>query len=135
MSSTEQTQTQKLLLSKLQDLMRSGRRDGIAVNRLPDELDEVQQATEREFALLTIERDSNLSEQIHVALQRLQRGEYGTCIGCGDKIGPRRLKAVPWTSMCLTCQTDSEAGQRSTGPLARLGSQNPPTRDASDEVR
>ena len=57
MSSTEQTQTQKLLLSKLQDLMRSGRRDGIAVNRLPDELDEVQQATEREFALLTIERD------------------------------------------------------------------------------
>ena len=54
--------------------MRSGRRDGIAVNRLPDELDEVQQATEREFALLTIERDSNLSEQIRVALQRLQRG-------------------------------------------------------------
>jgi hypothetical protein len=42
---------------------------------------------------------------------------------------------VPWTSMCLTCQTDSEAGQHSTGPLAGLGSQDPLTGDVSDEVR
>jgi hypothetical protein len=37
--------------------------------------------------------------------------------------------------MCLTCQTDSEAGQRTIGPLARPGSQDPLTRDTSDEVR
>ena len=95
MSSTEQTQTQKLLLSKLQDLMRSGRRDVIAVNRLPDELDEVQQATERELAFWTNERHSNLSEQIRLALQRLENGEYGKCIGCGKNIGSRRLKRCP----------------------------------------
>ena len=112
MSSTERTQTQRLLVSKLRELMRRDLRDGIAIDRAPDELDEVQQATERELALLTIERHSNLSEQIRLALQRLESGEYGKCIDCGNKIGSRRLKAVPWASTCLTCQEDSEAAQR-----------------------
>ena len=85
MSSTERTQTERLLVSKLRELTRRGLRDGIAIDRAPDELDEVQQATERELALLTIERTFNLSEQIRLALQRLQDGEYGKCIGCGNK--------------------------------------------------
>ena len=138
MSSTERTQTERLLLSKLRELTPRSLRDGIPIDRAPDELDEVQQATERELALLTIERHSNLSEQIRLALQRLERGEYGKCIGCGNHIGSRRLKAVPWTSMCLTCQGDSEAAQRTAGPFARLGAQDhlreKNGRDAYDEV-
>ena len=113
MSSAERTQTERVLLSKLRELARPGLRDGIAIDRAPDELDEVQQATERELVFLALERHSNLSEQIRLALQRLECGEYGKCLDCGNKIGSRRLKAVPWASTCLTCQENAEAAHDS----------------------
>ena len=58
MSSTERTQTERLLVSMLRELTRRDLRDDIAIDRAPDELDGVQHATERELALLTIERHS-----------------------------------------------------------------------------
>jgi DnaK suppressor protein len=99
---------ERILVSKLRELDTRGLREGIAVHRAPDEMDEVQQAAERELALLTVERQASLSQQIRLALLRLERGEYGKCVACGDRIGSRRLKAVPWAGMCLTCQESIE---------------------------
>jgi len=119
MSSAEQIVAKQRLLAKLQELSWQFRRDGIAIDRAPDELDEVQQASEQELALAAIERDVALANQVRLALQRLERGEYGKCIRCNKRIGSRRLKAVPWASMCLTCQGDVEAEQQRTVPMAR----------------
>lgn len=114
MSRIERSQTEKLLRAKLRELSRHDQRDGIAINRAPDELDEVQQANDRELALLDIERREGLAQQIRLALQRLATGEYKTCACCGKKIGSRRLVAVPWTSMCLGCQTSAELAPADT---------------------
>lgn len=42
--------------------------------------------------------------RIEAALERLERGEYGICEECGEAISPRRLEAIPWASLCVSCQ-------------------------------
>ena len=46
---------------------------------------------------------------IDAALARLDDGQYGLCVDCGEPVDPARLKARPWASRCLTCQRLAEA--------------------------
>ena len=41
--------------------------------------------------------------QINDALDRLQRGTYGTCVVCNEVIPFARLEFVPETKACVTC--------------------------------
>ncbi len=41
--------------------------------------------------------------RIEAALGRLDDGEYGYCVKCGDEIGVRRLKLDPATPQCTSC--------------------------------
>ena len=45
------------------------------------------------------------------ALRRIQMGEYGICLECGETISLKRLKAVPWTEFCVSCQEQRAAGE------------------------
>ncbi len=49
--------------------------------------------------------DVNLLEiaQIKAAFERLELGTFGTCAKCGEPIGERRLKAIPYASTCINC--------------------------------
>ena len=42
--------------------------------------------------------------QIQEALDRLQLGDFGTCLSCTETIPPKRLDAVPWAKYCVKCQ-------------------------------
>jgi len=42
------------------------------------------------------------------AISRIDKGEYGLCEVCGEPIGEERLKAIPFSSMCIKCA--SQAG-------------------------
>jgi DnaK suppressor protein len=44
---------------------------------------------------------------IEEALDRLDSGDYGTCLSCEQPIPPKRLHAVSWARYCVRCQ---EAG-------------------------
>ena len=46
-------------------------------------------------------------EQIRHAIDRIDRGEYGECEVCGETINPERLRAVPFTKMCIKCASQS----------------------------
>ncbi len=46
--------------------------------------------------------------QIEVALEVIDKGEYGNCRSCEEPIGYRRLKARPETPFCLECQDARE---------------------------
>ena len=116
MSNAEQNAAKERLLTMLHGLARRDWRDGIAVDRVPDELDQVQLAGDRELELAALERNVTLANQLRLALQRLEHGGYGKCLRCNQRIGSRRLKAVPWASMCLTCQGHAEAEQQETLP-------------------
>lgn len=44
------------------------------------------------------------------ALSRIEEGEYGECLGCGEEIDPRRLEAHPEAPFCIECQGRRESG-------------------------
>src|SRR5579863_3434191 len=79
-------------------------RDGIAIQKSPDALDEVQHATERELAIRSLDRDSNLLRSVRAALRRNDDGSFGVCLHCEEEINAKRLAAVPWTPFCIQCQ-------------------------------
>ena len=37
------------------------------------------------------------------ALERIDSGTYGLCIGCGMPIPEERLQVVPWAALCVPC--------------------------------
>jgi len=49
--------------------------------------------------------DAGLREmqEIRVALRRIDAGTYGMCTSCGEMIPEARLKALPYTSLCIDC--------------------------------
>ena len=79
-------------------------REGIAIEKTPDALDEVQHAAERELAIRNLDRESNLLRNVRGALARIDEGTYGVCLHCEEDINPKRLNAVPWAPYCITCQ-------------------------------
>lgn len=40
---------------------------------------------------------------IEAALGRMEAGEYGICVNCGEEISPARLDAVPHAARCRHC--------------------------------
>ena len=38
------------------------------------------------------------------ALDRLDAGDYGICLGCDEPIAEKRLRALPWARYCVACQ-------------------------------
>lgn len=42
------------------------------------------------------------------ALEKMDKGTYGICEQCGDAIDPARLKALPYATLCMSCQARAE---------------------------
>ena len=66
-----------------------------------------------EFALSLVSNEQDVLYEIEEALKRIEEGSYGDCLDCGKKINAQRLKAVPYTSFCVTCQEKKESGRES----------------------
>jgi DnaK suppressor protein len=87
-------------------------REALAIETSADELDRIQYAQERDFAVEALNRDSVRLREIRAALERLDRGSFGICLNCEEQIASKRLAAVPWTPLCIACQ---EAADRIAG--------------------
>ena len=122
MTRTELNKFRAILNAKHAELARTlGRRDGITIERTPDALDEVQLAAERELTTRGLERGSNLLRNVRAALERIGEGAYGTCLECEEEIGQKRLQAVPWATLCITCQERADGSpQPSFGSWERF---------------
>jgi DnaK suppressor protein len=83
-------------------------RDGIAIEKSADQMDEIQCATERDLAIRNVDRESNLLRDVKDALRRIHDGSFGTCVDCESAISPKRLAAVPWAACCIQCQEAAE---------------------------
>jgi DnaK suppressor protein len=90
------------MLEKMEQPFR--KRDEIAIENAPDDIDRVQGAVERELAIRQLESDFSRIQSVKLALERIEDGSYGTCLECEQEISPKRLKAVPWASCCVHCQ-------------------------------
>jgi len=84
------------------------RPDGIAIEKSADQMDEIQYASERDLAILNVDRESTTLRDVKAALRRMHDGGFGTCVDCERPIGAKRLEAVPWASRCVQCQDAAE---------------------------
>ena len=53
-------------------------------------------------------KDKIRLQRIESAMARLENGRFGICAGCGKKIGEARMEAIPYSVMCIECQSNSE---------------------------
>ena len=45
------------------------------------------------------------------ALVRIEKRRFGVCASCEEEMNAKRLEAVPWARLCLSCQEKQESGQ------------------------
>jgi RNA polymerase-binding transcription factor DksA len=60
--------------------------------------------TQRDGIAVEHNRESKMLREVRTALTRIEYGSYGICLNCDEDIGTKRLRAVPWTSLCIACQ-------------------------------
>jgi len=63
---------------------------------------------ERELSIDLASTEQKVLYQIDEALKRMDEGAYGTCQQCSKPITMSRLNAVPYTSLCISCQRAQE---------------------------
>jgi DnaK suppressor protein len=71
---------------------------------------------EMDFALMQMKAES--LGKIDEAIRRLEAGVYGECAECGTEIAAARLKALPFATLCVSCQEREESEQ---GDLREAG--------------
>ena len=112
--------TRRRLASEYENLIKSINRNRLAAEQIETE------KTEDEGDLATISHDRDLLYHLHEsdfqrlrfiqeALKALDRGQYGECVRCGKDINEKRLLAVPWATMCIQCQEETEKDRNSSG--------------------
>lgn len=128
MTKLEQEHFKRLLIPTLEKMeQRFRKRDEIAIENAPDDIDRVQGAVDRELAISQLESSFSRIQSVKLALERIEDGSYGTCLECEQEISPKRLKAVPWASCCVQCQeiADGERAElerEASGILTNLNS-------------
>ncbi|MBN1115526.1 MAG: TraR/DksA C4-type zinc finger protein, partial [Oligoflexia bacterium] len=107
---------QDLLLNQKEKLLASSRRAFLDLKESEDQLSD-----EADFAVAEINqymtykkhsRDRFHLLEIEKALGRIEIGEFGYCEECGESISYDRLKARPFSSLCVDCQEDMEMEQK-----------------------
>src|SRR5881398_1573887 len=75
-----------------------------------DPADMAANAYTKELLVSMSANDRNMLTLIDEALERIEGGEYGDCVHCGEPVQEKRLEAVPWARHCLRCQDLHERG-------------------------
>ena len=65
---------------------------------------------ERDFTISLMESEEDTLGRIEASLERIEGGTYGDCEECGAKIPKARLNAIPYATLCVKCDSQSERG-------------------------
>ena len=96
-----------MLLKKRDELLVSvkGEPEALAASlQTPDAVEFAVKTAEQDVTARTADLRSQMLKEIDRALERVARGSYGVCEGCGHDISPARLKAIAWARYCVVCQ-------------------------------
>jgi len=73
-----------------------------------DEIDTASQNSEKEMYFELAANDKITLDAINDALAKIEKGTYGKCECDGANIDINRLKALPWSRYCISCQEEAE---------------------------
>src|SRR3990170_4593755 len=74
-----------------------------------DFVDQASDDNEVHVNIRLLQTDAKLLRAIEAAISRIDHGTFGVCISCEEDISQARLKAVPWTSVCIACKEKKTA--------------------------
>ena len=83
-----------------------GRRNELITEWSHDPMDQIQSRADLDLTVRFVNTDFKTQRAVAKALAVLEEGEYGICQECGDDINPKRLEAIPWTTVCVSCQVE-----------------------------
>jgi DnaK suppressor protein len=69
-----------------------------------NEEDQAQLTHDESVSLRLNNLDYTQLRLVNEALDRMDSGDYGTCLRCEEAIPPKRLHALPWARYCVPCQ-------------------------------
>jgi DnaK suppressor protein len=110
----DEDQAERIPKSRQAELENGSRnREALAVETSPEELDRIQHAQERDFAIGALDRESMRLREVRAAVKRIDTDTFGVCLNCEQDISMKRLAAIPWTELCIICQeaADNRAGE------------------------
>ncbi len=70
--------------------------------------DSAAATAERSEVLAFIDSARERLNDVDAALARMDEGEYGTCVDCGETISTARLEARPLSIRCMECAAKRE---------------------------
>ena len=76
--------------------------------KLTDIAEIASSVSDGELEMLVAEEDARELKQIEDAIARIRAGHYGMCEQCGRAIKKARLKAIPFTTLCVSCKEEEE---------------------------
>jgi DnaK suppressor protein len=77
-----------------------------------DAVDQASADIDKSFALALKNRERETLLQIDEALKRIESGHFGDCERCDDEIAEARIRAFPFTTLCIDCKSELESEQR-----------------------
>ena len=63
---------------------------------------------EQEMSLGLMESESDELKHINEAFERIADGSFGLCENCKKRIPKERLRAIPYTRLCVNCKMKEE---------------------------
>ncbi|RLB11362.1 MAG: TraR/DksA family transcriptional regulator [Deltaproteobacteria bacterium] len=96
----------KKLLNEIADILEKEAKEEYQelIETIREEGDIASAELQESTILALAEMRAKEVEQIDAAIERIDNGEYGICIDCGDWITPARLEALPYALRCKECQ-------------------------------
>ena len=83
-------------------------RGDVAIESVPEECEQMTLAGQRELALAFCHRTSRRLREVEDALRRIEKGDFGSCVDCDERIPAMRLTAIPWATRCVCCQETAD---------------------------
>ena len=75
-----------------------------------DIADKAANSYTKEFLFSLSNSERRLLQQVDDAIARIDDRRYGVCASCEDSMNLKRLQAVPWATLCISCQEKQESG-------------------------
>ncbi len=69
-----------------------------------DEGDRAAASVASEMSAAQQSQAHRMIRALNAAIARLEAGNFGQCLNCGQEIELKRLRALPWARYCVTCQ-------------------------------
>lgn len=111
---SEYSDIENALLAKRTELSErlSRLKENLTAGRSADSQEQAQELENAEVVDALGNEVRHELTQIARALAQIENNTYGTCGDCGQTIPIARLRAYPFTNLCITCATAREKSRR-----------------------